>query len=82
MSKFILVLQHKEVFYTPQGERDNIRMEIEIRNEYERPINTIKINKEVDGTLAFCGYKNYVLVDELIEILQQIKEKFGKQEEE
>jgi len=82
MSKFILVLQHKEVFYTPQGERDNIRMEIEIRNEYERPINTIKINKEEDGTLAFCGYKNYVLVDELIEILQQIKEKFGKKEEE
>ena len=82
MSKFILVLQHKEVFYTPQGERDNIRMEIEIRNEYERPINTIKINKEEDGSLAFCGYTNYILVDDLIEILLRIKEKFGKKEEE
>jgi len=82
MSKFTLVLQHKEIFYTPQGEKDNTRMEIEIRNEYGSPINTININKEEDGTLAFCGYKNYVLVDELIEILQQIKEKFGKKEEE
>ena len=82
MSKFILIMKHQEIFFTPQGERDNIRMEIEVRNQYGRPVNTIKINKEKDGTLAFCGYKNYVLVDELIEILQQIKEKFGEKEEE
>ncbi len=76
MSKFTLILQHKEIFYDSQGEVGSVRMEIEVINEYGSSINTINIHKDNDGTLAFCGYKNYVLVDDLIEILQQIKKKY------